>query len=136
MATLPDGKYSLQRFVTSAAMSSRHDSSFGYHGFMRASMTTGPRVGDVIADDAPIGRVNVRRRLEARERRPQEVHVASRRARGIVGEHDERPAGKRAGDEARRAAASGSAAYAGAVDDETAAAVDANLHDAGWRHRR
>ncbi len=42
MAMLPPGKYSCQRFVTIAAVSSRQDSSFGYHGLMRASMTIGP----------------------------------------------------------------------------------------------
>ena len=35
------GKYSRQRRVTVAAMSSRQLTSSGYHGFLRASMTTG-----------------------------------------------------------------------------------------------
>jgi hypothetical protein len=54
-----------------------------------------PLIGDVVADDPAVGGVNVSRRLEARERGPQEIHVAPRRARGLVGQDDERPSGKR-----------------------------------------
>jgi len=41
IATRRDGKYSDHRAVTVAATSSRHETSSGYHGLMRASMTTG-----------------------------------------------------------------------------------------------
>lgn len=37
----PPGKYWRHRSVTRRAMSGRQDSSFGYDGFMRASMTMG-----------------------------------------------------------------------------------------------
>src|SRR3989442_10005961 len=48
-------------------------------------------VGDVIAHDLPSGRVDVCRRLEAREGSPQEVDRAGRRACGLVGDHHEHP---------------------------------------------
>ena len=41
MATLPEGKYSFQRLSTSFAVASSQNNSFGYQGFMRASMATG-----------------------------------------------------------------------------------------------
>jgi len=41
ISTSPSGKYSVQRRVTSAAVSGSQKSSFGYGGLMRASMTIG-----------------------------------------------------------------------------------------------
>jgi hypothetical protein len=41
MCTFALGKYSAQRRVTVSAMSPRHVSYFGYHGFKRASITIG-----------------------------------------------------------------------------------------------
>ena len=41
ISTPPPGKYSRHRSVTRRAMSGRQVSSFGYDGFMRASMTMG-----------------------------------------------------------------------------------------------
>src|SRR5687768_13074239 len=39
--TFDDGKYSFHRAVTVAAVFGSHDTSFGYHGFIRASITIG-----------------------------------------------------------------------------------------------